>query len=791
MLILSVSVHPAMAAEAINEEYGNCATCGTGMDDLSSIPGLESRNVPTVNIREISLENSPATPGGRMTGASVTVSGTQKRHLNAAVTLDIRDPFSGNTAAVTTRADATAGITDDPVTPVIANMSREGYDLTAESSHRYESTVTADDLLSLNSSQRAALDAEGFSFTGDDTVLSYRDVTYYTFTNRTTQSRVYLMAVQRLDTGGTPVGDRELALSPEFSASGARAESGFYGVSAAGGSSCVWEWVSVTLAAVGLIANIVILIVATDGTIGPYVLSAITTVIASITFGPHRTGGQTMSVAYKIGAALPYIRTLAILTGLVLLIVLLYSIYKLGLCMGWWTSGDEILWSYQYRFNETANGDLRQLALHDRFALSLFADTRVDEDAHWMVESHTGLIIKSEEAAKTENGTLQSWLVEAPEAGSQEFILKYVTSEPIPPVVAGPAFALRVSVDPGEWKITTIADDTGDGAGPYPSLLVDPSGIPHISFYNGKQGQIVYGERTGNSWTLEPVAESDGTYSTSLALDPSGNPAISFGDGLHYGNLMYAQKNGTQWDVTRVDSGSAGDAGQYSSLAFDAEGNPHITYNDGQHFASLKYATWNGSAWEIATIDRDGLTGDTGYGSSLVLDTAGHPRVAYTNGKYFADLMYATDDGSGFTTTRVDDGGGRTKSTGFDPSLSLDSRGSPHISYYDDSNGDLRYASWNGTGWDLETIDSINDVGRHPSLAIDAGDHPHISYYDASYKELRYATYDTNSAQWVIRTIDTGGDVGSFSSIALDSSGRPCISYYDAVNHAVKYASTG
>ena len=40
---------------------------------------------------------------------------------------------------------------------------------------------------------------------------------------------------------------------------------------------------------------------------------------------------------------------------------------------------------------------------------------------------------------------------------------------------------------------------------------------------------------------------------------------------------------------------------------------------------------------------------------------------------------------------------------------------------------DLRYASWNGTGWMLETVDAVNDVGRHPSLAIDAKDIPHIS----------------------------------------------------------------
>ena len=58
LFLLSVSVHPAMAAEAINKEIGNCATCGGGTNDLSSLPGFENKKVPTVNIREISPDSS-------------------------------------------------------------------------------------------------------------------------------------------------------------------------------------------------------------------------------------------------------------------------------------------------------------------------------------------------------------------------------------------------------------------------------------------------------------------------------------------------------------------------------------------------------------------------------------------------------------------------------------------------------------------------------------------------------------------------------------------------------------
>ena len=72
----------------------------------------------------------------------------------------------------------------------------------------------------------------------------------------------------------------------------------------------------------------------------------------------------------------------------------------------------------------------------------------------------------------------------------------------------------------------------------------------------------MYGERTRTPWSPGAGGRIAGTYSAPLALDPSGNPAISFGDGLHYGNLTYAQKNGTAWDVNKVDGGSAGDVGE-------------------------------------------------------------------------------------------------------------------------------------------------------------------------------------------------------------------------------------
>jgi len=340
----------------------------------------------------------------------------------------------------------------------------------------------------------------------------------------------------------------------------------------------------------------------------------------------------------------------------------------------------------------------------------------------------------------------------------------------------------------GEWTITPIGAVESLEA---TSFAMSKTGVPQVSYYDDATGSIMYATKAGTAWHTEKVADSAGTYMTSVAIDPAGNPAISFGDGLHFGNLMYAQKNGTHWDSTIVAKGSVGDAGQYSSLAFDAAGNPHIAYNDGQNFARLRYASWNASskAWEYDVIDSGGDLGDTGYNPSLVFDAGGVPHVAYRDGKKYPSLMYAVKNGANWTTTVVDNGGDITGNTGYSASLALDTAGNPHIAYYDQKNEVLRYASWNGTGWKLEWIERNDKAEPYTSLAIDAQNIPHIGYPEYFQNKLKYATYNATFARWDLRLIDTPRDAGKYAKIALDPAGHPNFIYYDATKYALNYVT--
>jgi len=197
--------------------------------------------------------------------------------------------------------------------------------------------------------------------------------------------------------------------------------------------------------------------------------------------------------------------------------------------------------------------------------------------------------------------------------------------------------------------------------------------------------------------------------------------------------------------------------------------------------------------WHIETVDS---TGNVGYDTSLALDASDNPHISYFDITH-RDLKYTHFDGTclgqaqGWQIETVDSSG----EVGWYTSLALDANDHPHISYYDWTNEDLKYAHFDGTSWLTETVDSAGSVGGSTSLALDASDHPHISYFDYDNFDLKYAHLDSSGlgqAQgWQIETVDGRAclvNVGLYTSLALDASGRPHISYHDLDNGALKYA---
>ena len=112
-------------------------------------------------------------------------------------------------------------------------------------------------------------------------------------------------------------------------------------------------------------------------------------------------------------------------------------------------------------------------------------------------------------------------------------------------------------------------------------------------------------------------------------------------------------------------------------------------------------------------------------------------------------------------------------SLGTHTSIAIDGQGRAHISYLDEGNGTVKYATQlAGGSWRIETVDRPSFVVGATSLALDAAGGPHISYVDGAH--LRYASWD--GRRWNISIVDFTYSEGT-DSLAIGRDGFPRIAY--------------
>ena len=231
------------------------------------------------------------------------------------------------------------------------------------------------------------------------------------------------------------------------------------------------------------------------------------------------------------------------------------------------------------------------------------------------------------------------------------------------------------------------------------------------------------------------------------------------------------------WVIETVDS--IGDVGLFTSIALDSSNNPHISYCDLTNY-DLKYARYNGSNWLLSTVDSFGWVG---FDTSIALDSSNNPHISYVYIALPYDygiLKFAHYNGSSWQISTVDSTTLECSYT----SIALDNSNNPHISYSEDAFGFLKYAQYEGSNWQISILDQSESTGVFTSLSFDSSYNPHIAYRGDTH--LKYAYLD--GSIWQISTVDANSQVGYSASLALDSKNNPHISYYDEWNHDLKYA---
>jgi hypothetical protein len=284
-------------------------------------------------------------------------------------------------------------------------------------------------------------------------------------------------------------------------------------------------------------------------------------------------------------------------------------------------------------------------------------------------------------------------------------------------------YAVKVA---GSWSVE-IVDATGN-VGMYTSLALDVFGNPHISYYDYGNGDVKYAVKTSGTWASETVAATgDVGLWSSLALDSNGNPRIAYFSETD-GQAEHAFKSGGSWSV---EAAGAVGAGKYCSIAIDGLDRTHLSFYD---FGSgdLVYSRRNAPHDWIGTFWGEG---DVGQYSSLALDSQGAGHIAH----YRVDDQKVKLSTYDFDLAIIGDRG--TSGYGRFISLALDSQDDAHISHYRESPYyDLYYTVESGGNFSSHLVDSDGNVGAYTSIAVDTKDAPHISYFDITNGVLKYAT---------------------------------------------------
>jgi hypothetical protein len=252
----------------------------------------------------------------------------------------------------------------------------------------------------------------------------------------------------------------------------------------------------------------------------------------------------------------------------------------------------------------------------------------------------------------------------------------------------------------------------------------------------------MYASWTGTNWNLQTV-DQEGCRGASLALDSHGNPHIAYEADLRSGGalsntatLKFASLTGSNWGFQTVDSPVS-----YLDrvhLALDSHDKPHIIYGydnpgvDENHGGpqTLKYAVLNGSSWNIQTA----FTGLSQYGN-LVLDSNDYPHFTVVKNSpqgasmwFNMSLTYASWNGSEWNTQTIDSNISSSDS-GY---LELDSHDNPSIDYRtinpNSDHDSLMYARWTGTKWDIQTVGPNSLVFEEAPIAVGSNGNPHITY---------------------------------------------------------------
>lgn len=270
----------------------------------------------------------------------------------------------------------------------------------------------------------------------------------------------------------------------------------------------------------------------------------------------------------------------------------------------------------------------------------------------------------------------------------------------------------------GQWEVSVVKSFRGYGISDWDACLDfhPQTGYPAVTYFDNNWNLFYAATAGGSRWYEEPVDYDVHSAVTSFAFDGNAIPWIACqvsDKAAHRVSIKIARKSGINWDVSIFEQDAA-----YPNVAIDPlSGHPCIAYIRISSYVPpqgiMMYAHFDGYNWIKETVDSQPYV-DIAEVCLAFRTGTNYPAIAYCAG-------IAEDDKA------------------------------------------LKFAQWNGSNWEIETVDETGDIWGQIELAFNPrSGHPAIVYciedesttwpdpYDTP---LMYAHYD--GSQWTKEVVDT------------------------------------
>ena len=257
---------------------------------------------------------------------------------------------------------------------------------------------------------------------------------------------------------------------------------------------------------------------------------------------------------------------------------------------------------------------------------------------------------------------------------------------------------------------------------------------------------------------------------TAIAADKAGQISIAAINGRIL--YVYSFSYEKSWTRERVAYFAS-----TPDIAVDSSGFLHLAYKS-NHPDALGYATNKSGTWETQVVD---VESENGRSPSIDIGPGDFPRICYLD-QSMTELKVATDQGKGWDIQTAVSGTVQIIA----PSLSVDQNNHGHISFTFTQTGIyiVYYVTDSSGNWVKE---QIAPDSRRSSIVLDANGFVHISHLNVDWwGRMSYTTNKTG--EWVTIQFDSSSNFFGDSAIEVDSKGFVHIAYGNS-QEGLRYAN--